>query len=416
MTLRPELLRADFPQLARTMNGRPLVYLDSAATAQKPRQVLDAVRRHYEEHNANARRGIYALAEEATAALESARESVRAFLGAASPAEIVFTRGTTDSINLVAQGWATPRLRPGDEILLTELEHHANLLPWQRVAQKTGAVLRFLPVDARGELPPDTLAAWDSLLGPRTRLVAFSHVSNALGTLLPAADLARAARARGIAVLIDAAQSAGHLPLDVRALGCDFLAFSAHKALGPTGLGVLYGRSERLEELEPVTLGGGIVREVSLTSATFSELPHRLEPGTQPVAEACGLQAALAYLQRLDPASALAHARALTARALEQLSAIPGLQLYGPPRPADLGSAISFNLEGIHPHDLAAFLDSRGIAVRAGTHCAQPLMHRLSVPGTVRASFHLYTLPSEVDVLAQALSDARKQVARGPSV
>lgn len=408
MTLQPDLLRADFPLLGRTMNGRPLVYLDSAATSQKPRVVLDAIRRHYEHHNANARRGIYRLAEEATEALESARETVRAFLGAASSSEIVFTRGTTDSINLVAQGWATQRLRPGDEILLTELEHHANLLPWQRVAQRTGAVLRFLPVDARGDLPADTLAAWDSLLGPRTRLVAFSHVSNALGTLLPAAALAHAARARGAAVLIDAAQSVGHLPVDVRTLECDFLAFSAHKALGPTGVGVLYGRAERLEEIEPVILGGGIVRQVALDSFTFADLPYRLEPGSQPVAEAVGLAAGLNYLQAVGLSNIGTHTEALVRYFFKTAPNVPDLVIYGASRTDQREGVISFNKTAAHPHDLAALLDERGIAVRAGNHCAQPLMRKLGVPGTVRASFHVYTGTDDIDLLVDALLSTRQ--------
>lgn len=400
----PASLRDDFPALARRAGEKPLVYLDSAATSHKPRSVLDTIRRHYQERNANAHRGIYRLAEQATEALESAREVVRGFVGAASTDEIVFTRGTTDSINLVAQGWARPRLRPGDEVVLTELEHHSNLLPWQRVAAQTGAVLRFVRVGPDGSLP-DTIAAWEAQLSSRTRLAAFTHVSNALGTILPAAAFARAARARGAVVLIDAAQSAPHLPLDVRALGCDFLAFSAHKLLGPTGAGVLYGLRERLEEVEPVTLGGGMVSEVSLEGASFGPLPRRLEAGTQPVAEIAGLAAGIDYLQRLGMDHIRAHEHALTAHALARLAEVPGLQLYGPSADQRSG-VVSFNLRGAHPHDLAAFLDERGIAVRAGNHCAQPLMKKLGIGGTARASFHVYTQLAEIDALAAALHQA----------
>ena len=397
----PALLRDDFPALQRS----GLVYLDSAATSQKPRAVLDAVRRHYERHNANAHRGIYRLAEEATAALDEAREAVRAFLHAGSAGQIVFTRGSTDGINLVAQGWARPRLRPGDELVVTELEHHSNLLPWQRVAAQTGAVLRIVRVGDDGALP-DPVAALEAQLSRRTRLVAFTHVSNALGTLLPAAELAKAAHRVGAAVLVDAAQSAPHLPLDVGALGCDFLVFSAHKLLGPTGVGVLCGTPERLEEIEPVTLGGGMVGEVSLEGATWAPLPRRLEAGTQPVAEIVGLAAAIAYLSALGMDRVREHERALTAHALSRLASVPGLSLYGPPADQRSG-VVSFNLRGVHAHDLAAALDARGIAVRAGNHCAQPLMRRLGLAGTARASFHVYTQPAEIDALAEALEGAR---------
>ena len=397
----PASLRDEFPALARA----GLVYLDSAATSQKPRAVLDAVRRHYQDHNANANRGIYGLAEEATAAFDGARESVRGFVGASTAAQIVFTRGTTDGINLVAQGWARPRLQPGDEVLVTELEHHSNLLPWQRIAQQTGATLRVVRVGADGALP-EPVAAFEALLSARTRLVAFTHVSNALGTLLPAAQLVRAAHAVGAAVLIDAAQSAPHLPLDFTALGCDFLVFSGHKLLGPTGVGVLCGTEARLEEVEPVALGGGMVGEVTLEGATWAKVPQRLEAGTQPVAEACGLAAGIGFLQAIGMERVRDHERALTVHALARLSEVPGLTLYGPAAEARSG-VVSFNLRGVHPHDLAAFLDARGIAVRAGNHCAQPLLRRMGVAGTVRASFHVYTQPGEIDALAEALHGAR---------
>ncbi|GAC1336663.1 MAG: cysteine desulfurase [Myxococcales bacterium] len=409
MTL-PRSLRDDFPVLARKVGGAPLVYLDSAATSQKPRAVLDAIRDFYEQHNANAGRGVHRLAEEATEALSLARASVRRFIGAARSDEVVFTRGTTESLNLVAAGWARGRLARWDEIVLTEYEHHANLLPWQRVARETGAVLRFFPAGAGGALPASPAAAIAALIGPRTRLVAFSQVSNAVGTLLPARELCEAARARGAAVLIDAAQSAPHLPLDVRALGCDFLAFSAHKALGPTGVGVLYARRDRQEEMEPMILGGGIVREVFLDRATLLDGPARLEAGTQPVAEAVGLGAAIAYLEALGMEAVRAHGHALADRAVALLRKVRDLTLYGPQAAAARGGVVAFNLRGVHPHDLAAFLDERGIAVRAGHHCAQPLHRKLGLLGSVRASFHVYTQPDEIDALAQALDEAHALV------
>ena len=396
------MIRDDFPLLSRP----GLVYLDSAATSQKPRAVLEAMNRYYQQHNANVHRGVHRLAEEATEALEAARAAVQRFLGAGSASEVVFTSGTTASINLVAQGWAQRRLRAGDEIVLTELEHHSNLLPWQRVAAATGAVLRFMPVNSKGELQ------FQQLIGPKTRLLAFSQVSNALGTLLPAGDLIRAAKEHGAAVLVDGAQSVPHLPVDVRELGCDFLAFSGHKALGPTGIGVLWAKPERLEETEPMMLGGGMVGEVWLDRATWAKGPRKLEAGTPPIAEAIGLHAALDYLSAIGMDSIAAHERELTTRALARLNAIEGLTIYGPARAADRSGVISFNLPSVHPHDLAAYLDSRGIAIRAGNHCAQPLMRKLGVAGTARASWHVYTQPGEIDALAQALGEAQHELGR----
>ena len=395
-------LRDDFPLLKR-----PLIYLDSAATAQKPRAVTLAMTRFYEERNANVHRGVYRLAEEATESLEAARGAVARFLNAKSAAEIVFTRGTTESINLVAQGWAQGRLKPGDEILVTELEHHSNHIPGQRAAAAAGAVLRYVPLDSSGELQ---LGELDRLFTPRTRLLAFSHVSNALGTLLPAVRLIEAAKARGAAVLIDAAQSAPHRPVDVRALGCDFLAFSGHKLCGPTGIGVLWAKAERLEESEPLCTGGGMVNEVWMDRATWAAAPQKLEAGTPPIAEAVGLHAAVDYLLAAGLDNIRAHERELTVRALARLGEIEGLKLYGPANPDDRSGVASFNLRGVHPHDLAAFLDSRGLCVRAGNHCAQPLMRKLGVAGTTRASWHLYTLPEEIDALAEAVREARELI------
>ena len=396
-------VRHDFPILSRTVHGsRPLVYLDNAATSQKPKPVLEAMARYYEESNANVHRGIHVLAEEATEELESARATAALFLGARSEHGIVFTKGTTEALNLVAQGWAAQRLKPGDEIVVTALEHHANLLPWQRAAARSGAKLRAIPATRLGELDPDFV------FGPRTRLVAFSHVSNAVGTLLPVARLVHAAKEQGAVVVVDAAQSAPHLKLDVDAMGCDFLAFSAHKALGPTGIGVLWGKAERLEETEPLVLGGGMVREVTLQSATFLDPPRRFEGGTPPIAEAVGLRVALEYLTRIGMDRIRAHDSSLVRTALGRLRQNRDLTVYGPDVPDEHVGIVSFNLRGVHPHDVAAFLDQRGIAVRAGNHCAQPLMAALGSPGVVRASFALYNTLEEVDVLARALEEARE--------
>jgi cysteine desulfurase/selenocysteine lyase len=388
-------VRADFPLLFE----KPLVYLDNAATSQKPRVVLEAMQAFYEQSNANAHRGVYRLAEAASAVLEGARESVRRFIGASSADEIVFTRGTTESLNLVAQGWALRRLGPGDELVVTELEHHSNYLPWQRVARQTGAVLRVLPIEASG-----ALAAFE--LGPSTKLLAFSQVSNVLGTVLPAAELIAAARAVGAVVVVDAAQSAPHLPLDVQALDCDFLAFSSHKMLGPLGIGVLYGKRARLEETEPLLLGGGMVHDVE--SSTWKAPPQKFEAGTQPIAEAAGLKAAIEYLESIGMKEVHAHARELAAYATKRLGEIPGVRVHAPAQERE--AVISFQLDGAHPHDLAAFLDQRNICVRAGHHCAQPLMRKLGVSGTVRASVQVYNTREELDLLAAALTAARGEL------
>jgi cysteine desulfurase/selenocysteine lyase len=404
MTL-PERLRCDFPILSRAVGERPLVYLDNAATTQKPRAVLQAMQRFYERSNGNPHRGVHRLAEEATAELESARAAVRAFLGGERDGEAVFTRGTTEAINLVALGWAAPRLREGDEILITELEHHSNLVPWQRVAQRTRAALRVLPVSPQGELQ---LGQLERLISPRTRLVAFALVSNALGTILPAARLVAAARSVGAAVLVDAAQGAAQLPIDARALGADFIAFSGHKLLGPTGIGALWARRERLEEIDPVFTGGGTVREVTLESTSFREPPWGLEAGTPPVAEAVGLRAALEYLRAIGMEQVREHERALAAHALARLAQVPHLDVYGPASADERAGVFSFNLRGVHPHDLASWLDLRGICVRAGHHCAQPLMRKLGVAGTARASVHVYNTLAELDALADALTEANE--------
>jgi cysteine desulfurase/selenocysteine lyase len=399
MTTMGELTRRDFPALGRVVNGHPLVYLDSAASSQKPVAVIEAITRYYERSHANVHRGIHTLAEEATERYESARDAVRSFVGARGREEIIFTRGTTEGINLVAQAVGRT-LAPGDEILVTEMEHHSNLIPWQMLCRDRGARLLAVPVLDGAHLDP---GAFERLLSPRTRVAAFTHVSNVLGTINPVARMAERAHAAGALVLVDGAQAVPHLPLDVAALGADFYVFSGHKMLGPTGIGVLYGRREALERLEPVWGGGEMIKEVWIDHAQWNDLPWRFEPGTPPIAPAIGLHAAIEYLEKLGMARVSAHEQALTARCLDALSALPGVTVYGPANPELKGAVVAFNVEGVHPHDGAAFLDERGIAVRAGHHCAQPLMKRLGIVGTLRASFSVYTTPDDVDRLAAAV-------------
>ena len=395
-------IRADFPILDRTVHGKPLVYLDNAATTQKPRQVINALVNYYSRYNANIHRGIHTLAEEATAAYEAAREQTARFIHAPSSRAIVFTRNATESINLLANAWGRTRLTPGDAILLSEMEHHSNLIPWQLIAKATGAALAFLHVTDDGRLRLDEL---DALLTPRTKLIALTHMSNVLGTINPIRRIADAAHRRGALVVVDAAQSAPHLPLDVEALGCDALAFSAHKMLGPTGVGVLYAREDLLETMEPFLGGGEMIADVQLTSATWNEIPWKFEAGTPNIADVIAFGEALAYLERIGMEQIRAHERELTAHALERLSQAEGLTLYGLPRAdEERGGVVSFNLDGLHPHDVGTVLDAEGIAVRAGHHCAKPLMRRLGVPATVRASFYLYNTREEVDRLVEALA------------
>lgn len=400
-----ERVRGDFPILQRTVQGRPLVYLDSAATAQKPRRVLDALRGYYERSNANVHRSIHTLGEEATELFEGARDRVRAFIGARHREEVVFTKGTTEAINLVAYTWARRALVEGDEILLTEMEHHSNLVPWLLLARERRLRLRYIPVTDDGLLD---LGALDRLLGRRTRLVALTHVSNVLGTINPVAEVVERAQAAGARVLIDGAQAVPHLPVDVASLGVDFYAFSGHKIGGPTGIGVLYGRREILEPLEPAFGGSEIIKEVWLDRVTWNDLPWRFEPGTPPIAGAIGMGVAIEYLEGLGWDAVRAHDAALTREALARLGEVEDLVLYGPSDPEARVGVISFNLPGIHPHDLAAALDSEGIAVRAGHHCAQPLMRRLGVVGTTRASFSVYTTPDEIAALAAGLRRAHE--------
>ena len=398
-----ERTRPDFPILTRQIHGHPLVYLDSAASSQKPRQVLEAMQRYYEHSHANVHRSIHTLGEEATELYEAARDAARGFIGARFREEVVFTRGTTEGINVVARA-VVNMLRQGDEIVVTEMEHHSNLIPWQMVCRERGAVLRAVPVTPEGFLDMDAFAR---LLTPRTKLVATAHVSNVLGTINPVADLVRKSREAGALVLLDGAQAAPHLALDVAALGCDFYVFSGHKMLGPTGIGVLYGRRETLERLEPGLGGSEMIKEVWIDHAQWNDLPWRFEPGTPPIAEAIGLHAAVDYLEKLGMARVEAHERELCRLTLEALETIPGVTLYGPRNPELKGAVVAFNVEGIHPHDGAALLDERGIAVRAGHHCAQPLMKRLGIVGTLRASFSVYNTSAEVVRLAEAVEGLR---------
>ena len=402
MTL-DEQTRADFPILRRIVHGQPLVYLDSAASSQKPRQVLEAMQSYYEQTHANVHRSIHTLGEEATEVYEAARDAVRVFIGARFREEIIFTRGTTDGINVVARALALT-LKPGDEVLVTEMEHHSNLIPWQMICRERGAVVKAVPVVGEGVLDQD---AFGRLLSPRTRLVALAHVSNVLGTINPVTDMTRRAHEAGALVLLDGAQAAPHLALDVAAIGCDFYVFSAHKMLGPTGIGVLYGRREVLERLEPGLGGSEMIKEVWIDHAQWNDLPWRFEPGTPPIAEAVGLHAAVVYLDKLGMARVEAHERALCRLAMDALERIPGVTLYGP-RNAELkGAVVAFNVDGIHPHDGAALLDERGIGVRAGHHCAQPLMRRLGIVGTLRASFSVYNTAAEIALLSEAVQSLR---------
>jgi cysteine desulfurase / selenocysteine lyase len=398
-----ERVRREFPILARTVHGHPLAYLDSAASAQCPRTVVEAVDDYVTRSHANVHRGVHLLSQEATAAYEGARDRVRRFLNARSTREIVFVRGTTEAINLVAQSYARPRLGPGDEILITALEHHANIVPWQMVRDATGCSLVVAPIDRRGALVLDEFLA---RLTDRTRLVAVAHVSNALGTLLPVGEIIAAAHARGVPVLLDGAQSVPHHPVDVRALDCDFYAFSGHKLYGPTGIGVLYGREALLAEMPPWQGGGDMILTVSFERTTYNELPWKFEAGTPNMSGAVGLAAAIDFVETLGLDAIAAHEQRLLEAATESLERIPGVTIIGTaPRKA---SVLSFTLAGIHPHDLGTILDSEGIAVRTGHHCAMPVMDFFGVPATARASFACYNTLDEVHRLAAAVAKARE--------
>jgi cysteine desulfurase/selenocysteine lyase len=398
-------IRADFPIFERLVGGKPLAFLDSAVSAHKPRQVLEALGDFYEHSYGNVGRGVYTLAERANEAYEKAREKARKFVNAHSPREIIFTRNTTEGLNLVAYAWGLDNLGPGDIVLASELEHHSNFVPWQEVARRTGAEFRVIPVSSEGELELDALEQVAS--GGDLKIVAITAISNSLGTIVPVERLIRFAHERGALAVIDAAQAAPHREVDVQALDCDFLAFSGHKMCGPSGVGVLYGRSELLERMSPFMTGGGMIRRVSVEKTTWAELPHKFEAGTPPVAEAVALGAAIDYLDGIGLDSIAAHEHELTAYALERLGELPGVTLYGPPLERRAG-IVSFNLEGIHPHDVAQILDAEGVCVRAGHHCNQPLMRKLGVAATSRASFYLYSLPEEIDRLVAGLERTQK--------
>ena len=397
-------LRDDFPILSRNVRGgKPLVYLDNAASSQKPKAVIAALADYYSRYNANVHRGIHTLSEEATDEYEKARRKIQAFINAESPSELIFVRNTTEAINLVAYSYGS-RLREGDEILLSEMEHHSNLVPWQLLADRSGARLRFLPLFDDGTLD---MSALPGLLSERTRIVAVSHMSNVLGTINPVEEIARQAHAAGAVVLLDAAQSVPHLPVDVQALGCDFLAFSGHKMLGPMGVGVLWGRRELLESMPPFLAGGNMIMQVGLEHSTYNELPDKFEAGTPDAGGAIALGVAVDYLSAVGMENVRRHERDLTDYALEVLMGLDDVALYGPKSADSRGAVIAFNFADIHPHDLGTLLDRDGVAIRAGHHCCQPLMRRLGQVATARASFYLYNNRSEVDVLAEALGHAR---------
>ena len=398
-----ETVRADFPILSRKVRGRPLVYLDSANTTQKPEAVIRASDRFYRETNANIHRSTYRLSEEATAAYEGAREKVRRFLNAASAREVVFTRGTTEAINLLASSFGQAFVKAGDEVLITGMEHHSNIVPWQLLCERTGARLRVLPIDDRGDLVLEEL---DALLTERTRILGVVHVSNALGTVNPVKEIVARAHAKGVPVLVDAAQSLPHLGVDVADLGCDFLAFSGHKVYGPTGIGVLWGKEEWLEKLPPYQGGGDMIASVSFEKTTYAELPARLEAGTGNLAGGVALGTALDYVTAIGLERIAAHERALLAHATERLSEIPGLRIVGTAR--EKAGVVSFVLEDVHPHDVGTILDQEGICIRTGHHCAQPVMTRYDLPATARASFGLYNTLEEVDALVAGLQKVRE--------
>jgi cysteine desulfurase / selenocysteine lyase len=394
-------LRDDFPILREQAHGYPLIYFDSAATSQKPRAVLEALRYFYEHENANVHRGLHTLSSRATEAYEKARQRVAEYIGAATADEIIFTRGTTESINLVAQAWGGKFIREGDVILLTEMEHHSNLVPWQLLADRTGARLRFVPVLDDGTLELEQIPV---LLTPEVKLFAFTHISNSLGTINPVAALCAKARAVGALTLVDAAQSAGHLPMDVRELGCDFLAFSGHKMCGPTGIGVLYGRREILDSMPPWHGGGEMIVSVALEKSAFKKAPHRFEAGTPNIAGAIGLATAIDYIEGIGRAAIFEHDSQLACYAAGRLNEIPGTRVFGPAE--ERGALVGFVTDAAHPHDLTTFADQYGLALRGGHHCNQPLMRRFGVSGTTRASFYFYNTKEEIDRMIEILRDA----------
>ncbi len=403
--LEHENIKADFPILNQTINGHPLVYLDNAATTQKPRAVINALIEYYRKMNANIHRGLHHLAEQATDAYERTREHVARFIGGVDAHEVIFTRSTTEAINLLAYSWGETNIKEGDEIVITEMEHHANLVPWVILAQKKKAVLKRIPITLCGHLD---LSDIDNIITPKTKLLALTHMSNVLGTINPIAELAELAKKHGAVVLGDGAQAVPHLPVDVKALGVDFYAFSAHKMLGPTGVGVLYGRRELLEAMPPFNMGGEMIREVRFDRITWADLPHKFEAGTPNIADVIAFDAALTYLEEIGMDNVRQHEINLVRYAIERLSELDGIEIQGPQEYAQRGGAISFTDTEIHPHDISTFLDSKGIAIRAGHHCAQPLMRILGKVATARASLYIYNDQADIDALVEALKEMRR--------
>jgi len=398
-----EAIRRDFPILQQTVNGHPLVYLDNAATTQKPKAVLDALDHFYARDNANIHRGVHELSQRATAAYEQAREKARSLVNARSTAEILFVRGTTEAINLIAHSFGAARVSEGDEILLTRMEHHSNIVPWQMLCERRGARLQVVPVNERGELAVED---FERLLSPRTRIVSLVHLSNALGTINPVKEIIALAHRRGVPVLLDGAQAAARIPIDVQDLDCDFYALSGHKLYGPTGIGVLYGRSELLEAMPPFLGGGDMIASVSFEKTLYNKLPNKFEAGTPHVAGAIGLGAAIDYVRGIGIGAIAAHEDALLRHATEKVSRVPGLRIIGTAR--EKAGILSFVMEGVHPHDLGTILDQQGIAIRAGHHCTQPLMEHFGLPATARASFGMYNTLAEVDALVEGLGKVRE--------
>ena len=398
-------IRADFPILSRTIHGKPLVYLDNAATSQKPQAVIDALTEYYSRYNANIHRGIHTLSEEATQRYEEARIRIARFIGAPKPETIIFTRNATESINVVAHAWGMKHLQSGDEIVLTEMEHHSNIVPWQMIAQQKGATLSYIPVTEDGTLALDQLPG---LLSNRVKLISITLMSNVLGTINPIAEIVRQAHAHGISVFVDGAQGVPHMPVNVLDLNCDFLAFSSHKMLGPTGVGILYGKEALLEEMDPFLGGGDMIRDVWWDHSTWNDLPWKFEAGTPNIADVIALGAAVDYLEKIGMPAVRRHEEEITLSCIARLKEIDGLTLYGPMDPAIRGAAISFNIDGLHPHDLGQILDEEGVAIRAGHHCCKPLLRKLGLVATARASFYLYNTEEEINSLVKALHKAKE--------
>lgn len=398
-------IQADFPILKRRVHGKKLVYLDNAATTQKPKAVVRAISDYYYKHNANPHRGVHELSIEATEAFDGARRTIGNFINAGAFEEVVFTRGTTESLNLVSYAWGLPHVTKGDLIVLTLMEHHSNIVPWQLLAKRTGAMVKYVELTPEGELD---MTSFEELMEQSPKLVSFTHTSNVLGTINDVTRLCATARSSGAVTVVDGAQSVPHMQVDVQKIGCDFLAFSGHKMLGPMGIGVLYGRKERLREMEPFQSGGDMIREVHTTGATWNDVPYKFEAGTQNAEGAVGLAAAVDYLSSLGMARVRDHEEELTEYALEQMARVPGITVYGPPDSSRRGGVVSFNIGDIHPHDVASILDEEGVAVRSGHHCAQPLIESLGISAATRASFYVYNSRGDVDALMNALAKARR--------